>query len=1603
MAESLENTVTEEFLFSEEPLLGSDSFFEEETTTYDPEITPESQAYGRGLLISLLGPEDQIPNNILPISEANTLTQQSEEEKNILSTIIQDELLITKAAGTDVLLNAPSLQTMELLEEYYATVATNNINLVEEVGKVTSDKADLDKPFRFARKEVEAWFNLNKTIAAEQLAFDSFIKNDNLLGDINSWLNFILKNTLPMGETTGLRAIFQKTNPEGAKKYFDPLNTDPLNIGYAGTGETLLLGNTLDALTQSIIDAKPSVRKEMITKLFKIVQDNPNTFPLYKGLFNWKSRDGINKKLQMGELLHEINKGNIDNVDWDKHVGNLRGVLGLIPLGGVLAKSLKASKWSKAGANAFRNKTARAAGTPDIKLSNIWIHEEGPTAITGKKPPKLLTKPDSVASEVVPSNPDIFNGANLDSTLDVLDATDPIVAGKIFTTLDRQVVEMYGLRAEDVVSRFMPVPKGFSTSGMSEAALGGLKGTITALEQRMQIINPSFHITPNEKAEVLKTLKARLASKVGFKLFTGKTTVEHTEKGFVIEAMYGKDEVGGFGTLSEVKAGLAHVGANPENMEVIAINPISNVFEVVTASALKDTREIVGDFYIRVKDPHLWSSDSVLDFQTGNLGGEAYTPVVAGGLTPNQFTFAPFLVLSAARSADIIPTIATHLNPLVKPFLKANKNVKIKVTDALRQGDAEARVLSQKEFNGSQEAYDTYLSTRKFFDIVHDVRDEAVRKYLVIEKMRWITDTSSNFNSIGKVIEKLPDEVAHIWNVQSKSFNVVRTAAVQEHIRKGGKFVQLWKAHESKGARYDYAMISPSTKVTELPSSVLQYHPGYIPRMYKEPYYVRATVPMKVNGRTEINGKTLKREVTIGIAEGKLAGDRILEAFRKDPINEGVVVTVTRDTSKVVNPTPDPSTTSMFWEKRGDPLTNLETGALARVETPITAIHSTIKSLATTLGMSDYISNMTQRYIKSYGDSLTKPGVFSEPNSLLLGDIENAATAQAMYNEIKWLKAVDLDQDTVYKWVVDKVGHVLNSKSLNTYTNAPEALSNLIDRNMYSLSPTNTLRGTTFVMFVGSQLTRQLLQNSATILYTGLTNPVLATRAIGDTVSLIGAILTKDLKGPLASTHAAFINAMSKSMKVTPNEASEYLKDYMSLDLGASVDYHNMFASGVLERSDEIESIITSVALGAPRAVGTVLKGVKKVGFDAGEIFNLALHTSLARLQFLKDRGLPDNAKLTRSDLDTIASLARINSGNQNKTGTSAAQRVSPLGMNLLGFSVAMAGKMLYKDAVSKTLKNINKFDPRIKYIIGATITSGTAMYSQLIQDYEYYFDTEVPQVMKDILMSSAIDWATNKTLELITGEESDLFVSKSLSPANIYGLMSEFIHILGGDILGAVFGASGSATGDIVDAVRLAKATQMVPTLTTPQTALIILENAPKILKGYSDAAKVYWATQTGYFLSRKGEPIVVASLPHLLGRVVGIGTRTEDAIYAKQRLSKAHKKGEQAYVDDTVQLLISITKLGLSQNVYADIDKITKGKHPDWDVREVNDLGVRIANKFSEYLKGLDPQEKLLMQNAPGKAANRKTLESIASDPRFPKQTREKAEELLKSFSGD
>jgi hypothetical protein len=1292
----------------------------------------------------------------------------------------------------------------------------------------------------------------------------------------------------------------------------------------------------------------------------------------------------------MEELMYQVRRGTIDGIDWDKHIENFLGILDFLPF--AVQKAFAVARSSK----------AVTVFSKSLHGGTSFSFKKAGEVLEGKEAHKLLRHNGPEPKPTV-DNPQQFKGSTAVSTLDVVNAADPLAAGKLFSAVNRQLVQAFGLRAEDVLSRFMPKPKGFDSTGMSEAALAGIAGRLAEFEEFYHTINPSFYITGTERNVAIETLQARLANKTGIQYFGDKTKIDFYNKGFTIEAMYGKDLNGGYKTLGEAKASAANLGENIEDLEIIAVNPITQEFGVISAQALKLNEEVIGDFYIRAKIPYLYGKDtagkftSKLDFHTGNFEKRVYTPMpIANFLTPAQFVFERSIVLGASRAIDLKPGLAKRLNKLVSGFLKASKSSKIKAQMALEEGSEAGEIYSKKQFmtkfDASQADFDAYGSARMFFDTIFDIRNEALRKKMVSEGYRWISNPSG-FTGLGKPVNKLPVEVQRVWDTGTGTFRRVIGNFIDRLNKEKKSLVQLWKPHVNKGGSYDYAIVVPSGKVTELPRVVLTHTPGYVTRIYEDPFFIKADIPTMHNGLSSTFTKTL------GTAEGELAAKRAVEAYNADPRNTGVKAHYIRDSKKDINPEAEARNSSLWYEKRGPRLQRgIEgSGGMAPIVNPIRAIETTAASVSKVSSIGEWISPMKQRYINTYGDRLSKPGQFSPPGTGFGLGTDEGRQAAALYDYIKLMSDTRVAGNEMYEGFINGILAVLNKLGL-------EKTAIASDKALYNLTPSDAARGITFSVFVALHPLKQLVQNTALILWTGAVDPLKAAQAISDTTMLLAALATRGMPGPLQEAHKLALKGYAASLGVTPKEAAEIMEQFRLSGLADTIDAHNIYNSSVLDHNNQVEHFGVTIAKAFPRVLKGTARGVKKVGFDASEILNLMLHFQMARRAYLIRKSLPANAKMDQSAIDEISADAKILAGNQNKSGVAKMQQVLPNGVQFLQFitahTLSLFRSHVATEAIGAGRKVFKKIDNRILYGLAAWGMFGAETFRPFIEMYEESTGTTIPEEYKDIILFSLVDEVVNGLMSAATGEESDLAVSQVISPAVAFSAAVDYVSdVYNGDmdLLAFLWGPSKMTGSRIKDAVEFAIISQLDDGTTATDSLIANVESAVQIIRGWDDASQAYYAYQTGYFTSKRNNKQVLATLPRVLGKLVGIRSKEELALFDLGRDKKSLLDSEAAYVNSVANYIISITKEGLTPQVAAKIVAITKKAHPDWDPTLLNALSLRVARRIDKYAKGLTAAEQVQMFGTRDGNVSKTLLERMANDSRLSDDTRKWAQDYL------
>ena len=612
-----------------------------------------------------------------------------------------------------------------------------------------------------------------------------------------------------------------------------------------------------------------------------------------KGLYfdagtQFMTKDGVNKKLAFEEIVERINKGRIDGINWDMTIDNVLGFLEIAPL------------FLRRADKVYQQITGKG---PEPK----------PTIELPPPPRGPKGEPTSPEHMVVPTKEnyidpiqDTFKGASYNSLFDYYNVSNPYILNKILGTQNEQVLAAAGLSLEDVISRTIPKPSMFNSTGMSSSAIEALDGNLGKLNKIINTINPEYALTSLEVETAIATQTAASLRNLTSAVPVGDgTKLTFYPNGFDVDNMFGKNNGQGYASLGEAKAMVKTYGGNLEDIDIVHWNPRTSQYDIVKKEFIKTNEyDIVkGDFFVVTKEKYFYTDETVLDLTNSNFGGktvlrtpEKITPFV-GLFGGKQFTLPSKITLPASRAEDVRSALTKQLAITTKPFLKSSMGTKRKVEQALSDGNRDKKTYTLEEFmvnyDASQKDYDVYGQMRLFYDALWQARGTAISQVLQGKGYRYIvltpeargtaisTEIGSDGGSsitehyIGKPIDEVPNTIKKVYDpIKNKSISVKNAEAIYK----------LDTPQSFQGSDYNYINVGKSAKVTKLPSNVLKYEEGYIEIFYTDPYNVFLVKDRYIDGI-----KIKDYPQLVGTFPGREAAELALKAHSNTALKEGEV------------------------------------------------------------------------------------------------------------------------------------------------------------------------------------------------------------------------------------------------------------------------------------------------------------------------------------------------------------------------------------------------------------------------------------------------------------------------------------------------------------------------------------------------------------------------------------------------------------------------------------------------------------------------------------------------------------------------------------------
>jgi hypothetical protein len=596
---------------------------------------------------------------------------------------------------------------------------------------------------------------------------------------------------------------------------------------------------------------------------------------------------------------------------------------------------------------------------------------------------------------------------------------------------------------------------------------------------------------------------------------------------------------------------------------------------------------------------------------------------MAGYFADISAGLAKHLSNSFYRAFERSRGLEKDLVALVKPFTSASNKNKRRILSLLNEGSVyeNADGTIGKNFSASEvlaklhtgisdkdahAVIQGYLSVRQLADVSHSIMNRNVRQEMLGRGAKHI-DMGDAGQTVGSVVEDISN-VRVVYNPATRTVEDT-TPEMREAWKAQGK--QVYKADNLQGSGNNlthYVLTGgKETVVKELPTEVLNYRAGYIPRIYKDQYFV--TMRPKT---ARVDGEQLSPssipERTVAAAKSKAQQARLIEEIKKS--NPDMVVEPKHDrflTSELVREAEmslQHHTGGLFYSRRGNHLLR-ENGELADIEDPITGILRMTSSLSRTTELRPVIELHKNRWLSEFGDLNSDiQGVFPTSkrtivNPKLRGD-PRAEKARAYWDYI----VLQETSSTTTQWWRGKMfewGEWLEGKT------GSEKVGSFFRTSVAERDPFSVARGTTFLTSIVFNPFRQLFINAQQFMFLYGLDPA----GMPDAVRRGSALL-------MASDDAKVAGA-AKWAGMSVDEFKQMNNAFRESGLMEAVDINLIGRDALMSINPEVTK---NTAQAVSQATGNVIRwgigAVRRVGFDTGEMINIANTYVIAQRRWKK-------------------------------------------------------------------------------------------------------------------------------------------------------------------------------------------------------------------------------------------------------------------------------------------------------------------------------------------------------------------------------------------------
>jgi hypothetical protein len=1039
-------------------------------------------------------------------------------------------------------------------------------------------------------------------------------------------------------------------------------------------------------------------------------------------------------------------------------------------------------------------------------------------------------------------------------------------------------------------------------------------------------------------------------------------------------------------------------------IKIITKNRELGTYEVYN----RKTHTLEGPFYVSMKTKAPMFYSEILEAERGNrttsAGGELLGPL--SRTWANSQNYLSRTLLGGSRVALANKFNVRHdLLRISAPFFNLSYLGQRRVASLLKEGEEfkhldatgtptgeVGKTFKYHELKGryTKKEIEGYFSARMLNRTVHQIKNTEIRDRLIADGYMGLSISLPGerfFKNGAKIADhkEVIKGATKIFDIVNNTTIRVTEKKLEELAAEGLVVVRLLKKADTSNGKYSFAVVRKDD-LHELPSQIYPYREGYNYRVNNDTYFIDRIED------TIVDGIRKEHVTTIGVARNAAEARKYIkraEEVNNFPPGKGGPVKFTSRWDRAISSKDnlldadanmlDGSGMQFWFSERGARMTRMD-GSLSSIEDPITAINKMVGAVSNVVTHAKLIETGALRHRATFGKIATEDGrkLWNyDPvtqgwhfDKKLAGSMngQDAAAALNEYVHLENIKYTPTYIDEVWKQTLERIDLMFGTAP-DKFSMASTAITSA----MAKTTPGQVGRGAAFILTIPLKPARQLLLQGTTGAHLFGIDPAATVGSFKDASMLMFGLAT--YQNPKAY---ARIRKWASAGGYTEQEFDEFFQAFRKSGVPFSVDSHIAVGETNFNWSRNIPESWAGWAAqkGVQAAMLPVTVG-KNVGFNAGELYNLAVAWSFAKRRHQKLRtDIPWNSQ---RGLDEITNKGRNYAIDMTKTSQFNYQKG------------AFAAATQFLAINHKMLLNIIGQDPEIgsifkkgqraghaRYLLGLAAVYGTAGFGlhEVYDKWSKELDIDIPPALDDVLSGGMTQALFNISFDLALGNElgtTRSAVGASLAPtAGAINFIPDIVeNFMDGNMVDAFQGASGQIFKKIGDTANYVHDMWAIrDDLNTPQKLIKSYTLALGEFGSFSDYYKfnlmmAYKERMDKlYIVGKDGKPTVEAnSMGEVwMKSVLGIQTRGEAEFFNNylDLYKKMHSSGKEnvAAFDDDVNHLTkymyeTYAKYGISPEATERMMAITFALHNGPDDR----YGVNVLKAAQNKFK-LDPR---------------------------------------------